>query len=63
VKRKLQLISHIFVFVLTSFFVFVLVSVNEIDLFPFCAVFVFVFVDGNYTGPTVHKINANFTIF
>jgi len=52
VKRKRQLISHVFVFVsclfLRRFFVFVLVSANEIDLYSFCAIFVFVNV--NYTG-------------
>ena len=45
-KTTIDLSHFRFRFVLASFFV--LVSVNEIDLFSFCAIFVF--VNANYTG-------------
>ena len=50
------LISFVFVSVFGSIFVFVFVSVNEIDFYPFLPIFVFVFVNENYTAPGVGKL-------
>ena len=59
------LISFVFVFVFGSIFVSVFVSVNEIDFYPFLPIFVFVFVNENYTAfkLTSNQINMNIEFY